>query len=150
MQRISLALLINLHVMDPPLIQVLGFKDTYIWLKDDNPSQKKRGTSGLTKALNANFKVTLLYSLFLHSYNFKQFSSKRISKFLIFLSVLKNFYLKSMCVRNDIIFSTTNYVRTRDVCSREIVRKRRTFEQFAFLPRKDHPKDGSTENCETI
>lgn len=64
MQRISLALLINLHVMDPPLIQVLGFKDTYIWLKDDNPSQKKRGTPRLTKALNANFKVTLLYSLF--------------------------------------------------------------------------------------
>lgn len=58
MQRISLALLINLHVMDP-LIQVLGFKDTYIWLKDNNPSQKKRGNLRLTKALNANSKVTL-------------------------------------------------------------------------------------------
>jgi len=58
MQRISLALLINLHVMDP-FIQVLGFKDTYIWLKDNNPSQKKRGNLRLTKALNANSKVTL-------------------------------------------------------------------------------------------
>ncbi|XP_036141691.1 neuroendocrine convertase 1 isoform X2 [Monomorium pharaonis] len=35
---------------------VLGFKDTYIWLKDDNPSQKKRGNIRLTKALNANSK----------------------------------------------------------------------------------------------
>ncbi|XP_071564002.1 neuroendocrine convertase 1 [Temnothorax nylanderi] len=36
---------------------VLGFKDTYIWLKDDNPSQKKRGNIRLTKALNANSKI---------------------------------------------------------------------------------------------
>jgi hypothetical protein len=42
-----------------PFIQVLGFKDTYIWLKDNNPSQKKRGNLRLTKALNANSKVTL-------------------------------------------------------------------------------------------
>lgn len=42
-------------------IQVLGFKNTYIWLKDDNPSLKKRGNIRLTKALNANSKVTLLY-----------------------------------------------------------------------------------------
>jgi len=59
MQRISLALLINLHVMDL-FIQVLGFKDTYIWLKDDNLSEKKRGNLRLTKALNANSKVILL------------------------------------------------------------------------------------------
>nr|XP_012228829.1 PREDICTED: neuroendocrine convertase 1-like isoform X1 [Linepithema humile] len=37
--------------------RVLGFKDTYIWLKDDNPSQKKRGNLRLTKALNANSKI---------------------------------------------------------------------------------------------
>lgn len=43
------------------LIQVLGFKDTYIWLRDDKPSQKKRGNLRLTKALNANSKVTLRY-----------------------------------------------------------------------------------------
>ncbi|KAH0949128.1 hypothetical protein HN011_011250, partial [Eciton burchellii] len=36
---------------------VLGFKDTYIWLKDNNPSQKKRGNLRLTKALNANSKI---------------------------------------------------------------------------------------------
>lgn len=41
------------------LIQVLGFNDTYIWLRDDNPSQKKRGNLRLTKDLNANSKVTL-------------------------------------------------------------------------------------------
>lgn len=51
---------INLHVMDL-LIQVLGFKDTYIWLKDSSPSQKKRGNFRLTKALDANPKVTSLY-----------------------------------------------------------------------------------------
>lgn len=36
---------------------VLGFKDTYIWLTDDNPNQKKRGNLRLTKALNANSKI---------------------------------------------------------------------------------------------
>jgi len=40
-------------------IQVLGFKDTYIWIKDDNP--KKRGNIRLTKDLNANSKVTFLH-----------------------------------------------------------------------------------------
>lgn len=60
MQPVSLALLINLHVMDL-FIQVLGFKDTYIWLKHDNTSQKKRGNIRLTKALNANSKVTLYF-----------------------------------------------------------------------------------------
>ncbi|EFN62718.1 Neuroendocrine convertase 1 [Camponotus floridanus] len=39
------------------LIQVLGFNDTYIWLMDDNPSQKKRGNLRLTKDLNANSKI---------------------------------------------------------------------------------------------
>jgi len=43
------------------LIQVLGFNDTYIWLMDDNPSQKKRGNLRLTKDLNANSKVTPSY-----------------------------------------------------------------------------------------
>lgn len=74
MQRISLALLINLHVMDL-LIQVLGFKDTYIWLKDDNPSQKKRGNLRLTKALNANSKVILLCT-----YGFKYSKSSLTAK----------------------------------------------------------------------
>ncbi|XP_032671139.1 neuroendocrine convertase 1-like isoform X1 [Odontomachus brunneus] len=36
---------------------VLGFKDTYIWLKDPNPSEKKRGNLRLTKALDANSKI---------------------------------------------------------------------------------------------
>ncbi|CAL1685854.1 unnamed protein product [Lasius platythorax] len=36
---------------------VLGFNDTYIWLRDDNPSQKKRGNLRLTKDLNANSKI---------------------------------------------------------------------------------------------
>lgn len=57
MQCISLVPLINLHVMDL-FIQVLGFNDTYIWLMDDNPTQKKRGNLRLTKDLNANSKVT--------------------------------------------------------------------------------------------
>lgn len=38
-------------------IQVLGFKDTYIWLKDDNSGQKKRGGLWSTKALNSSAKV---------------------------------------------------------------------------------------------
>ncbi|KAM0736557.1 Neuroendocrine convertase 1 [Formica fusca] len=36
---------------------VLGFNDTYIWLTDDKPSQKKRGNLRLTKDLNANSKI---------------------------------------------------------------------------------------------
>ncbi|XP_043523370.1 neuroendocrine convertase 1-like isoform X1 [Frieseomelitta varia] len=36
---------------------VLGFKDTYIWLKDDNGGQKKRGGVWLTKALNSSNKI---------------------------------------------------------------------------------------------
>jgi len=58
MQSVPLTLLINLHVMSL-FIQVLGFKDTYIWIKDDNP--KKRGNIRLTKDLNANSKVTFLH-----------------------------------------------------------------------------------------
>lgn len=40
------------------LSQVLGFKDTYIWLKDDNGGQEKRGGIRSTKALNSSSKVT--------------------------------------------------------------------------------------------
>lgn len=40
------------------LSQVLGFKDTYIWLKDDNGGQQKRGGFRSTKALNSSSKVT--------------------------------------------------------------------------------------------
>ncbi|KAL6263420.1 hypothetical protein P5V15_006211 [Pogonomyrmex californicus] len=36
---------------------VRGFKDTYIWIKDNNLSQKKRGNVRLTKALNATSKI---------------------------------------------------------------------------------------------
>ncbi|XP_011868373.1 PREDICTED: neuroendocrine convertase 1 [Vollenhovia emeryi] len=36
---------------------VRGFKDTYIWFKDDNPFQKKRGNIRLAKALDANSKI---------------------------------------------------------------------------------------------
>lgn len=42
------------------LVQVLGFKDTYIWVKDDNGGQKKRGGVWLTKTLNSSDKVTWL------------------------------------------------------------------------------------------
>lgn len=40
------------------LSQVLGFKDTYIWLKDDDSGQQKRGGFRSTKALNSSSKVT--------------------------------------------------------------------------------------------
>lgn len=40
------------------LSQVLGFKDTYIWLKDDNGGQQKRDGFRSTKALNSSSKVT--------------------------------------------------------------------------------------------
>ncbi|PBC28818.1 Neuroendocrine convertase [Apis cerana cerana] len=36
---------------------VLGFKDTYIWLKDDNGGQEKRGGIRSTKALNSSSKI---------------------------------------------------------------------------------------------
>ncbi|XP_076624552.1 neuroendocrine convertase 1 [Colletes latitarsis] len=36
---------------------VLGFKDTYMWIKDDNADQKKRGGLRLTKALNSSAKI---------------------------------------------------------------------------------------------
>lgn len=36
---------------------VLGFEDTYIWFKDDNGGQKKRGGVWLTKALNSSNKI---------------------------------------------------------------------------------------------
>ncbi|XP_029036120.2 neuroendocrine convertase 1-like [Osmia bicornis bicornis] len=36
---------------------VLGFKDTYVWLKDDSRGHKKRGGLRLTKALNSSTKI---------------------------------------------------------------------------------------------
>ncbi|XP_076642516.1 neuroendocrine convertase 1 [Halictus rubicundus] len=36
---------------------VLGFKDTYVWLKDDRPGQEKRGGFRSPKALNSNAKI---------------------------------------------------------------------------------------------
>ncbi|XP_015432292.1 PREDICTED: neuroendocrine convertase 1-like [Dufourea novaeangliae] len=36
---------------------VLGFKDTYVWLKNGRSSQKKRGGLRLTKALNSSAKI---------------------------------------------------------------------------------------------
>ncbi|KAG7206694.1 hypothetical protein KM043_000369 [Ampulex compressa] len=39
------------------LNSVLGFKDTYIWLKDDKRNQEKRGGPRLTKALNSSAKI---------------------------------------------------------------------------------------------
>lgn len=48
----------NFQIYDFFLSQVLGFKDTYIWLKDDNGGQEKRGGIRSTKALNSSSKVT--------------------------------------------------------------------------------------------
>ncbi|OAD61081.1 Neuroendocrine convertase 1 [Eufriesea mexicana] len=39
------------------VIQVLGFKDTYIWLKEYNGGHEKRGGIRLTKALNSSNKI---------------------------------------------------------------------------------------------
>lgn len=41
------------------MIQVLGFKDTYIWLKEYNGGHEKRGGIRLTKALNSSNKVPM-------------------------------------------------------------------------------------------